>query len=33
MIYNRELEKVSTEDFKALGKVLKGFGQEGRPNA
>lgn len=28
MIYNRTLEKVSSEDFKALGKVLAGLGQK-----
>jgi uracil-DNA glycosylase family 4 len=33
MIYNRALEKVSSEDFKALGKVLAGLGARGGPNA
>ncbi len=33
MIYNRTLEKVSSEDFKALGKILAGHGPKGRPRA
>jgi uracil-DNA glycosylase len=33
MIYNRALEKVSSEDFKALGKVLEGLGPESRPRS
>lgn len=32
MIYNRTLEKVSSEDFKALGKVLAGLGPKGQPS-
>lgn len=31
MIYNRTLEKVSSEDFKALGKILAGLGPMDRP--
>ncbi|MDA4116077.1 MAG: uracil-DNA glycosylase [Thaumarchaeota archaeon] len=31
MIYNRALEKVSSEDFKALGRVLAGLGPKPRP--
>jgi uracil-DNA glycosylase len=31
MIYNRTLEKVSSEDFKELGKVLAGLGHKGPP--
>jgi hypothetical protein len=33
MIYNRALEKVSSDDFKALGKVLEGLGPASRPSA
>jgi len=33
MIYNRTLEKVSAEDFKALGKFLAGLGPKSRPQA
>jgi uracil-DNA glycosylase len=33
MIYNRSLEKVSSEDFKALGKVLEGLGPRTPPRA
>lgn len=32
MIYNRALEKVSSEDFKALGRLLAGLGSK-RPRA
>lgn len=32
MIYNRALEKVSSEDFKALGKLLAGLGPKPRPD-
>ncbi|MGH9920737.1 MAG: uracil-DNA glycosylase [Nitrososphaerales archaeon] len=32
MIYNRALEKVSSEDFKALGKVLAGLGPKLPPD-
>jgi uracil-DNA glycosylase len=31
MIYNRTLEAVSREDFKALGKILAGLGPKGQP--
>jgi len=31
MIYNRTLEKVSSEDFEALGKILAGLGPKSRP--
>jgi len=31
MIYNRTLEKVSAEDFKALGKILAGLRPKSRP--
>jgi len=33
MIYNRTLEKVSSEDFKALGKILAGLGPESQPSS
>jgi uracil-DNA glycosylase len=33
MIYDRALEKVSREDFKALGKVLEGLGPKSGPRA
>jgi uracil-DNA glycosylase len=31
MIYNRTLEKVSSDDFRALGKILEGLGARSRP--
>jgi len=33
MIYNRALEEVSNDDFKALGVVLAGLGPKGKPQA
>lgn len=33
MIYNRTLEKVCREDFKALGTILEGLGAKSRPRA
>lgn len=31
MIYNKALEKASSDDFRALGKVLEGLGSKSRP--